>query len=103
MYEKQQAAWDLNRVIDSELPANTLGVKAGAVIEGFLCSHTCRGQGCVEIGAANRFRFGHSLAQKHGETADEGVACPGTVDGADGERRHMFAAVAACEKRSIGS
>jgi hypothetical protein len=79
------------------------GVKACAVIKRFLSSDTGCGQGCVEIGAANRFLFGHSLGKKYGKASDKSIARTAAVDAVDGERKHVCAIVAAGEKRSIRS
>src|SRR5260370_23498580 len=80
-----------------------LGVKAGAIIEGFLRSHARRRQAGIEVRAANGFLFGHAFTKKHGETADESIAGAGAVHTFHRERGNVFTAVAAGEKRSTRS
>src|SRR5579864_836569 len=73
------------------------GVKACSVIKRFLSSDAGCGQGCVEIGAANRFLFGHALGKKNGKASDKSIARSAAVNTVDSEGRHVCATIAASE------
>ena len=67
-------------------PSRPLAIEATSVVKRFLRSDARRRQSGVEICAAYSFLFGQSLAEKDGETSDEGIAGAGAVDALHRER-----------------
>src|SRR5579859_735633 len=97
-----QSDWS-NGGVSHLRPCCPLCIEASAIVKRFLRSHSSRRETCVQVGAANGFHLGHSLTEKNGEAADEGVARTGAVDALHHEWRNVLTTVTTGEKRSIGS